>query len=227
MRMGPDEGFDFEPIEVPEPTVFDKAAAERLQPLQEFSGMWELRKDGTISFEGPPPGPERVMPMDTLVRFPLMEEDELPFGVEFLSIPKHTIPDKAREFCRLVESGATKDWCQCLWEVHRDHAHIPENHCVICQEPREAAQHHGGPVLTPSDVEEGYHSFRGRGLRLKETRISCPVHVKEGLILGFFEWVFKDAEDVPSTDDAPGEPPATGDGEIPGGALPTDIPGSE
>jgi hypothetical protein len=183
------------------------------EQIQAFLEKWEAATGKTVEIRE--------------VTYSDMEEGELSSNVEWLSLPKHEIPEKVKEFVRLVETGTTKEWCRCLWEVHRDHVEIPEGMCTHCREPREHKYHNGGPVLTQADVDEGYHSFRGRGVRIKETRPECPVHVKEGLILGFFEWMFKDAEDVPSTDDAPGEPPATGDGEIPGGTLPTDIPGPE
>lgn len=161
------------------------------------------------------------------IRFPEMEEGELSSTVEFLSIPKREIPATAAKYVNLVETGVTKEWCTCLWEVHRDHVKIPEDHCVHCGEHRDHGNHNGGPVLTQSDVDEGFHTFGGRAVRLKEMSLTCPVHTKEGLILGYFEWMFRDAENVPSSDDAPGESVATGHSEDPGDGVSDTVPGTE
>lgn len=89
---------------------------------------------------------------------------------EFLSLAKHTIPDQVTAYVAAMEVQRTNEWCRCQWIVH------------------------------PDDVDLPAHGERKRRMRRGDTHPQCAVHTKEGFILGFFEWVFRDQPEA-STED--------------------------
>lgn len=90
----------------------------------------------------------------------------------YLSLPKHEIPSKVAEYVSAMETQRTNEWCKCQWIVH------------------------------PDDVDLPAHGERKRRMRRGDTHPQCAVHTKEGFILGFFEWYFRD---VPESEEDTGD----------------------
>lgn len=95
-----------------------------------------------------------------------------PLGDDFvyLSLPKHEIPSKVAEYVSAMETQRTNEWCKCQWIVH------------------------------PDDVDLPAHGERKRRMRRGDTHPQCAVHTKEGFILGFFEWYFRDVSEQSEED---------------------------
>jgi hypothetical protein len=131
--------------------------------------------------------------------YPDVEFGVLPADTEWLSLAQSEIPSAVKEYVKLIETGETTKWCKCPWGVHPDHVEIPADHCTVCLEPRNTKKHVAGPTLiTSDDAALGFHYFKGRGIRRTDTNPICPVHTKEGLILGLFEHLFGDDDATPS-----------------------------
>ncbi len=158
---------------------------------------------------------QEVVPMDDLsVSLPLdrdehakqryypdVEEMELPLDTEWFSLAKAHIPDAVKEYIHLLETGETKAWCKCPWILHPDDVNIPEGMCVHCGKEQETNFHDVGAIIDSEAVDKGFHRFQGRRIRrdLNNENPECPVHTKEGFILGFFEHLFKDQDEAPHT----------------------------
>jgi len=161
---------------------------------------------------------KEVVPMDALenefMRLPLdkdeharqfyypdAEEVELPLDTEWLSLAKSHIPQAVTEYIHLLETGETRKWCKCPWIVHPDDANVPEGVCVHCGKDQDDNYHDVGAIIPSDVVEMGWHRFQGRRIRRDHNNqhAQCPVHTKEGLILGFFEHLFGDQDEAPHT----------------------------
>lgn len=130
--------------------------------------------------------------------YPDFEVGEFPEGTEWFSLSKVEIPKAVKEYVKLIETGETTTWCKCPWAVHPDHVEIPVDHCVACGGPRDDQVHVDGPLVLAEEAAKGWHHFKGRGIRRTDTNPICPVHTKEGLLLGLFEHLFGDSdEDAP------------------------------
>lgn len=212
-----------------------------VQPATEIPPITEWPDGGTY----PPVGMSRnsrVMPvapkvaaMDELTPLPFgramyypdVEIGELPGTTEWLSLAKAYVPDAVKEYVRRVESGETREWCRCPWAVHPDHESIPEDHCTSCREHKDDEIHSQELTVSPADSVRGVHHFKGRAIRRKDTHPMCPAHTKEGLILGFFEHLFKeDSDEIPAPDSGSESGPV-GTGEGSGAPLPDMLPRSE
>jgi hypothetical protein len=103
-------------------------------------------------------------------------------SLETFTIPKAGIPELVKRYCAALEIGQTTDWCKCEWQIHPDDVAVPVGGCRNCGEDKSADYHH-------EDNPEG-HLFQGKRMRRKDNHPDCPVHTREGLVLGFFEWLF-------------------------------------
>lgn len=84
-----------------------------------------------------------------------------------------------------LETEASADWCKCQWITHPDDAEVPKDCCRVCLRKKNVLEH---PAQFNMD---GSHDFRGVRKRRDDEHPECPVHTREGLILGFFTWAGK------------------------------------
>lgn len=129
--------------------------------------------------------------------YPDVEIGELPEGTEWLSLAKAEIPQAVKDYVKEIETGETSKWCKCPWAVHPDDKGIPVDHCVACGEHKDAIHHVQRPVVTKEEADKGWHHVKGRRIRRMDTHELCPVHTKEGLVLGLFEYLFKEDDETP------------------------------
>lgn len=106
-------------------------------------------------------------------------------GPVYLSIPKDDIPRLAAEYCEKLETEPSDKWCNCEWTLHPDDENLGPNQCSICGVEKD----NHIPEIGSFD-----HKFRGRRKRITGHNETCPVHTREGRIMGFFDWVFGNAE---------------------------------
>jgi hypothetical protein len=102
---------------------------------------------------------------------------------ETMHMSKDEIPGLVDRYTMAMELGNTTDWCSCQWILHPDDLRVSEGCCRICLQPMEDLVH------DQSDKLLERHAYQGRRMRRGDQNPLCPVHTKEGLILGFFEWV--------------------------------------
>lgn len=122
------------------------------------------------------------------------------------TLHKLAIPELAEEYVSNMETERTNDWCKCEWLVHPEDEGIDPTVCSACGHPR--ALHKGlpdEPMACTKRIERGKYSETPsatcvcedwvdppkRRLRRGETHPECPIHTKEGFLLGFFEWLAK------------------------------------
>lgn len=91
-----------------------------------------------------------------------------------------------KEYTGHIETAETGKVCKCLWAVHPDDRDIQTGHCRVCN-------HEAHPVVEQWEEvsDEFNHKFLGKRMRLFEQDEFCPAHTKEGLLLGFFNWLEK------------------------------------
>jgi len=100
----------------------------------------------------------------------------------FFGITPENMPHLVNTYVAKLETEESADWCKCLWRIHPDDQKIRVGHCRMCNQPKK--QH-----LGTYDTNNETHVFRGiRRVRV-DTHPRCPVHTKEGLIVGFVEWL--------------------------------------
>lgn len=122
---------------------------------------------------------------------------ETGFGTEYLSLPKADIPALVAEYVAKLETGLTSEWCKCEWILHPDDSDIGEDQCRECLHSKVAHQDSetysdDGKAIPILCAKCGCEQYKARRLRPGEPDDTCPVHSKEGRILGFFEYVFQD-----------------------------------
>ena len=109
-------------------------------------------------------------------------------GKEYLSIPKADIPLLTNLYINELETGESSEWCKCEWQIHPDDVDIPDGHCRNCGDKKGTHDPEGPCMRGDCECKE----FKGRRQRRKDDHPQCPAHTKEGLVLGFFEWAFRD-----------------------------------
>lgn len=124
----------------------------------------------------------------------IMPGGDLP-GIIHFSIPMKQIPELVTKYCAALETGKTLDWCNCEWAVHPHDIDIEEGVCRTCGAIESS---HGNFIA--GELPLG-HYYKSRRMRLKEVNPQCPVHTKEGLILGFYNWVFQPPKQEGNTDE--------------------------
>lgn len=118
-------------------------------------------------------------------------------GIEFFSIPVNNVPRMASEYVSALETGETLTWCKCEWIIHPDDQNIDTTICKDCGHSLDLyfgeEEHLNGHKFCHA-FECGHDGCAPKRRRMRRGAVdmTCPVHTKEGLILGFFEWVFKD-----------------------------------
>lgn len=95
------------------------------------------------------------------------------------------LPYRAAEYIRQLETGTTAENCECHWKVHPEDEQVPDGMCRICQQHSAAMIHRDDHGM--ADAE--HHAFAARRVRRDTPSFKCPLHTKEGLVLGFFEWM--------------------------------------
>lgn len=133
-------------------------------------------------------------------------------GIEHLCLPKPHMAELVRAYVAAMETQVTADWCKCSWKIHPDDVEMDTHNCRNCHHPallhvEITSFNDQSPVWTCNknigepeppvsgdyvkcDCTKWTDPPRRRMLRL-DTHDECSVHTKEGLVLGFFEWVFK------------------------------------
>jgi len=101
-----------------------------------------------------------------------------------ISLTEEQIMDKVTEYVSRMETEQSTKWCKCEWIVHPDDVDIPDDVCRKCSQPREDTIHL--PSIYSEDVN--LHPFLGKRQRRGDTHMECPVHTKEGFLLGFLKW---------------------------------------
>jgi hypothetical protein len=127
-------------------------------------------------------------------------------------LAKDQIPDLVSEYVMRIETERTNDWCKCEWLVHPDDEDLDIHNCGNCHHP--SLLHHKllipGTDQTEHCVKQISYDFDEddecdctkwidppkRRLRRGDQHPQCPVHTKEGFILGFFEWVFAEPSPI-------------------------------
>lgn len=99
----------------------------------------------------------------------------------FVGITPETLPHLVNTYVAQLETEESAKWCKCLWRVHPDDQGIKPGHCRGCGESRKDKIH--------QPMNDQSHPFYGvRKVRVDDHPL-CPVHTKEGLIVGFVEWL--------------------------------------
>lgn len=121
-------------------------------------------------------------------------------GIEFLSLPKNDIRSMVAKYIDAMETGTTEEWCQCRWMIHPDDVDIKAGQCRNCRHSnvdhiKEAPHDDTSPctAIVGDEDECPCTDYQSRRVRRLDDEPLCPVHSKQGLILGFYEWVFGDA----------------------------------
>lgn len=97
-----------------------------------------------------------------------------------ISVTLADIPAQLRGYVHALEIGESTRWCKCLWAAHPDDVLIKPGHCRLCSLSK-------GKHSTDTN-----HVFTGVRRRKIDTHPECPVHTREGLILGFIDWLQND-----------------------------------
>lgn len=127
-----------------------------------------------------------------------------------LAIPENLLSDLAEKYVAAMEVQRTNEWCKCQWITHPEDVDIRTDICGECGHSLELFT----VDFTPEQVGLPYcHAFgndtewakegkavcghtdcKPRKPRLRRGMFhpECPVHTKEGFLIGFFKWVFKD-----------------------------------
>lgn len=98
--------------------------------------------------------------------------------------PPEEMKDKVKAYVKFIETQPTTETCGCVWTTHPDDTEVKPGDCRVCGVPM--TEHL--ETLEPGNEN---HKFAGRRTRLIDENPECPVHTKEGFLLGFFEWVKK------------------------------------
>jgi hypothetical protein len=111
----------------------------------------------------------------------------------FLTLAKEQLPDLVTHYINALETGTSDEWCKCVWQIHPDDQETKSDCCRVCG--NNADDHF---QIQPNDHALGVlnvpvcTSFKGRRMRRIDDHPMCPAHSKTGLVLGFFEWVYRD-----------------------------------
>lgn len=87
--------------------------------------------------------------------------------------------DLVTRFIAVLETEESAKWCKCLWRVHPDDQEVTPGTCRTC----------GG--AKKQHEEHGEHHFAGIRRTRVDTHTECPVHTREGMVLGFLNWAAK------------------------------------
>jgi hypothetical protein len=113
--------------------------------------------------------------------------EQILFDEPYFFLPKTKVPALVEEYVNKIETERTNNWCKCEWIIHPDDVDIQLDVCKKC------GQHdsNGDHVLGLNELRE-VHEFvtPKRRMRRGAQHPQCPVHTKEGFILGFFESLF-------------------------------------
>lgn len=120
-------------------------------------------------------------------------------GIQFYSIPVDGLSDMVNEYIAKMEIERTNDWCKCEWITHPDDVELDIHNCRTCQHPHllhnlATAEPYMSEGIRPCSKCpcDNWVDPPKRRMRRGETNMECPVHTKEGFLLGFFKWVFED-----------------------------------
>lgn len=115
-----------------------------------------------------------------------------------LAIVKRDIPRWAEKYVHYIDTATTQEICKCEWLVNPDDLEIRPLCCRECTHPRDKHVDQGdNRVSCTADIADdecGCVVYTPRRVRMGERNPVCPVHSPVGRIMGFFEFVFKQAE---------------------------------
>lgn len=123
-------------------------------------------------------------------------------GWEYLGVPKARVPELAADYVALIETERTDRLCKCEWRIHPEDVELDTENCRSCHHPHllhnelgpfEAENHEwectAGPDRDQCACTRWVDPPRRRKARV-DTHPQCPVHTKEGFVMGFFDWLF-------------------------------------
>lgn len=87
------------------------------------------------------------------------------------------------KYVKFLEVSPSTEVCFCFWAVHPEDRMVPPG---MCRECGHTAQAHAEGI---AGLE--VHPFRSSRKRLVEQNPLCPVHTKEGLVIGYLKWLAK------------------------------------
>lgn len=139
--------------------------------------------------------------------FKMIPDREIPeANQEFYSLPVDKLPDMVIEYVSAMETQRTNDWCKCQWILHPEDVDLDIHNCGRCHHPRalhtEMEGMEGCTKQFGESVEsgepwiecrcEGWVDPPKRRMRRGDNHPLCPVHTKEGFLIGFFNWLYKE-----------------------------------
>lgn len=159
--------------------------------------MDNRRNYGEPPIMPPPPNPPHPSSWQFVVPGSIVAIGELNQNNIYLSLPKVDIPDLAADYVKALETATLKNWCKCEWIVHPDDVNIQAMHCRDCHHPAithqdKETRSDDGSFMPKLCEECGCGEYRDRRVRKGEESKECPIHTREGFILGFFLWVYRD-----------------------------------
>ncbi len=101
----------------------------------------------------------------------------------FFGITPENMPHLVHTYVAKLETEESAKWCKCVWRIHPDDQMIRVGHCRVCNQPRKGCM----GMLNATHVFTGIRRVR------VDNNPFCPVHTKEGLIVGFVEWLSDNA----------------------------------
>ena len=106
-----------------------------------------------------------------------------------------TLPALVSQYVSLLETEPSRLTCKCTWRIHPEDMHISEDCCRHCGHALELFNSDSGKC-------EAFNcectKNAGRRMVLIDEHERCPVHTKEGFLLGFFEWAVSSINDTKS-----------------------------
>lgn len=128
---------------------------------------------------------------------------------KIITISTEMVTEWAAQYVSEMETQRTNDWCKCEWLVHPEDVELDVHNCGNCHHPRSLhmsgtdsyctkilnAHEDESPIPQKSFTEDclcdAWVDPPRRRLRRGDTNLQCPIHTKEGFLLGFFLWAWK------------------------------------
>lgn len=111
----------------------------------------------------------------------------------YVTVDTRTLSEKVSEYVAAMEQQRTNDWCKCEWIVHPADEKLDIHNCGNC--------HHPQLLHITDEANDEYRCTSSVGckcnhwadppkrrMRRGDQDPECPVHTKEGFLLGFFDW---------------------------------------
>jgi hypothetical protein len=120
-----------------------------------------------------------------------------PSKINYLFMDVKDIPARVQEYIHQLETELTNKWCKCEWIIHPDDVNLAVNECRKCHHHEVDHMIDKGNGNYEACHDCSCTQFAGRRVRKGETNMQCPVHTREGFLLGFFDFAATPLTDVP------------------------------